>query len=113
MSELLIEAFRRAKEAALAADAPEDGGTCNFDSPTVKVEGTEFLLETYAAQAGITVSKVTSSKRDYWTGWYFVEVPLRGQGNRRCRMMEAALAVLREYEAKIPGLKVRGYYQMD
>ncbi len=43
-----------------------------------------------------------------WKGWYFVNIELHGQGNRRTAMAEAAAKSL-----KASGLQAGVYYQMD
>jgi hypothetical protein len=104
--ETLIHAFREAKAAALAADQPEDGGTCNFDTPVLYLPGIRVrFVEECAAAAGIDASPFS------WLGgrrWFFVFVPLHGQANRRSRMAEAACRRL-----KALGLDAAMYCQMD
>jgi hypothetical protein len=107
----LIEAFKRAASAAIAADpGPEpenDGGTANFDTPAIRLPGIrEKFVAECATEAGISVSSFS------WFGgkrWFFVRVPMHGQANRRSAMMEAAMRVLEEY----PELNAQGYYRMD
>src|SRR5579871_1003126 len=94
--ETLICAFQEAKAAALAADpGPEaDGGTCNFDTPAIRLPRVrERFVQECAAEAGIEASPFD------WLGgrrWFFVFVPLNGQANRRSRMAEAANRKLKE-----------------
>jgi len=108
----LVEAFRRASAAAIAADAPDDGGTCNFDTPAFRIKGAqEGQLKSAAREAGVEIHRI--SERGYWAGFYWVWVPMSGQGNRRSRSMSAAQKVLDEYVGQIPGFEARGYYQMD
>ena len=109
MQQTLVEAFKRAAAAAVAADPGEamDGGTCNFDTPTIRVPGvSEATVRKSAEDAGITATafRWLGGRKHFW-----VNVPMHGQGNRRTTMMEAALKVLREY----PELNAVGYYQMD
>lgn len=107
--------FKEAAEAALAADpgADQDGGTCNFDSPAFRIEGKQQrTIEKFAAEAGLKVCDFQ------WLGgkrWYWLLVPLRGQGNRRTRMAEAAAKVLREAaeSGEFPGLHACCYMQAD
>jgi hypothetical protein len=98
----LIDAFRQAAAAALAADpGPQaDGGTCNFDTPALRLPSIrERFVEECATEAGISASAFA------WLGgrrWFFVFVPLHGQASRRSRMAEAACGRLKELEAPSP-----------
>src|SRR5262249_28043600 len=104
----LVDAFREAAAAALAADPGQaaDGGTCNFDTPAIRLPGTrERFVQECAAEAGITASAFD------WLGgrrWFFVFVPLHGQANRRSIMAEAACRRLKEL-----GLHAAMYCQAD
>jgi hypothetical protein len=103
----LVAAFTAAREAARAAgDAnDEDGGTSNFDTPIVflpRVRGSR--IEKAAAEAGVDASTV----RYCGATWWFVRVPLDGQGNCRTRMAEAATKALKD-----AGLNATTWYQMD
>ncbi len=106
--ETLIHAFREAAAAALAADpGPDaDGGTSNFDTAAIELPGIrERFVEECAKAAGITATSFR------WFGgrrWFFVFVPMYGQGDRRSRMAEAANRKLKEL-----GLKACLYCQMD
>lgn len=90
----LAEAFAKARDAALAADPGEgeDGGTCNLDTPTIKVPRVrEAVMHEAAERAGISVSKIN------WFGVrYFVHVPMNGQAWRREKMADAASQSLKE-----------------
>ena len=104
----LVHAFREAAAAAVAADpGPDaDGGTCNFDAPALRLPGIrEKFLAECAAEAGLSVSPF-----EWFSGrrWFWVMVPLHGQGNRRTRMAEAACRRLKEL-----GVNAVMYYQMD
>ena len=105
--ETLVNAFREAAAAALAADPGQDadGGACNFDSPVIRLPGVrEKFVQACAAEAGISVNTRK------WLGgrWYFVDVPLHGQADRRSIMAEAACRRLKEFS-----LDAAMYYQMD
>lgn len=105
--ETLIQAFREAAAAALAADpGPDaDGGTCNFDTPALDLPGVrEKFVEDCATAAGITAAAFK------WFGKraFFVFVPLNGQANRRSIMAEAAYRRLKEL-----GLHAVMYCQAD
>jgi hypothetical protein len=63
------------------------------------------LVQECAAEAGISASAFE------WLGgrrWFFVNVPLHGQADRRSPMAEAACRRLKE-----AGLHAAMYYQMD
>lgn len=86
------------------ADA-EDGGTCNLDMVTLKIKIPKKLTQY------ISVKLEKMLARDWgrlWKGYYLVDIPLSGQGNRRTRMAEAACSSLRAagYDAQV-------YYQCD
>lgn len=109
---VLTYIFRAAREAAEAADPIDDGGTCNFDSPAFKIPRVNTaMLEQAAADAGCTVSDFS------WFGgkrWHWLGCGLKGQGNRRTVMMEAATKRLKELAlTEFPIMHVSGYYQMD
>lgn len=108
---ILADAFRAAAAAAEAADPIEDGGTCNIDTPAFAVTVPRKVVEAAAADAGLTVSDFR------WFGgrWYWLNVPLRGQGNRRSTMMEAAQKVLQDLKTsgRIPTFRACGWQQMD
>lgn len=114
VKELLVDVFRRAEAAALAADPGEglenDGGACNFDTPVFFLKGARLADVMGAALAvGIGVTRST------WMGrpTYFLNVTMRGQGDRRTKMGRAAYDVLKAAEPTIPGLRVAFYQQMD
>ncbi len=106
--ETLVHAFREAAAAALAADpGPEaDGGTCNFDTPAIRLPGIrERFIRECATAAGISASAFD------WLGgrrWFFVFVPMNGQANRRSIMAEAACRRLKQL-----GLPAAMYCQAD
>lgn len=103
----IINAFRAAAQAAVAADPGDDndGGTCNMDCPVVSLPGmAEKTVARLAEEAGINAYAIrwTSSR------WFVVGVSLRGQANQRSKMAEAATKALIDC-----GLKAATYYQMD
>jgi hypothetical protein len=104
----LVRAFREAAAAALAADPgpDQDGGTCNFDTPAVRLERVRGrFVEDCAALAGISASAFN------WFGgrrWFFIHVPAHGQANRRTIMAEAGCRRLKEL-----GLHAMMYMQAD
>lgn len=89
----LNNALMYAVNRAMKVSDTEDGGTCNFDSVTLRIKIPAKLLPlTYAELSKMHV-------RDYGHGWkgsYTVGIPLHGQGNLRTRMAEAACAALQE-----------------
>jgi hypothetical protein len=111
-AESLANCFRAAREAAEAIDREEDGGTCNMDSPAFRLPRVpDKLIREAAELAGVSASDFL------WFGrkrWYWLHVPLHGQGNRRSRMSHAATQALREAaEATCPQMQVCEYCQMD
>lgn len=108
----LADLFKRANEAAIAADPGEgqDGGTCNLDSPAFRIErGRKATIEAAAAEAGVTVYEFDWFRKK----WFWLNVACHGQANRRTTMVQAAGKVLREAEGTIPGFHASVYYQMD
>lgn len=95
------KALSKAEKLALQYVDTEDGGTCNFDTPIVRLKATKRQI----AELDWELVKIETYP---YKGWYFVGIPLSGQGNRRTRMAEAAAQSLcaSGYEAKV-------YYQMD
>ena len=105
--EFLIQAFREAADAAVAADpgADADGETCNFDRLAVKLPGIRVKTVMECA----TIAEI-SVDEFIWFGrqWFCIHVPSHGQANRRTVMAQAACRKLQDF-----GLKSLLYYQMD
>ena len=79
----------------------EDGGSCNFDTPMMKIK----LSRKEREQMKDFLTPVDMrGYRDH----YFVEIPLKGQANRRTVMAEAAARFL-----KAEGYEASVYYQLD
>lgn len=80
----------KAVEAGKKADYGEDGGTCNFDSPSLLLpRWQEKKIKQAAKEAGIGCFK--------WYGARYVfSTPTRAQGNRNCRVSEAMCKALTE-----------------
>jgi len=104
----LVYAFREATAAAVAADPGSDPDvrTCNFDASAIGLPGIreEFLAEC-ADEASMSVAPVN------WFGgrrWFWVQLPVRGQVDRRSRGVEAACHRLKELI-----VNAVMYYQMD
>lgn len=103
----LRDDLKKGLEAAkIAVEAnPEDGGTCNFDSPMLLLpRWKESLVQQAAAEAGTHcfAHKMFSEKM------YVFSARAGGQGNSRTRAAEAMCDSLKKagYEAYM-------YYQMD
>ena len=96
-AETLAQALTKARAAALAADPGEnnDGGSCNLDSPTVRLKGIKSS-SIRKAQEISGVSLDGPMRGGFWRGSYFVRTPEYGQANRRSTMAEAACKSLRE-----------------
>lgn len=111
--ERLAELFKRANEAAIAADTDHtDGGTCNFDTPAFTIDRIrEDVIQDAAKLAGITATKFHWK----WMGgrWYWLHVTMHGQGQRRTTMMEAAQKVLDAFGEENPEFRSCGYMQAD
>lgn len=107
----LVELFRQAGLAALkASDDEEDGGTCNMDSPAFRIDRMlTSTIKRLAKTANLSACEFT------WMGkrWFWLNVPLYGQGNRRARMAKAAADVLEAANGQIEGFHGTCYYQMD
>jgi hypothetical protein len=105
----LRKALERAKVQAEQARQEDDGGTCNFDSPTIDYRAMGMqkakVIETIK-NAGLTCFD--------WTGYYGKVYGLvicgmtAGQGNCRTAMAEAFCTELINC-----GIKSSMYYQMD
>lgn len=101
----LNKALLNAVNSAAMLDDTEDGGTCNFDSVTIKIS----IPAKLAAQAWVKLEKMlVADYGRFWRGCYMVDIPLYGQANRRTRMAEAACDALRQ-----SGYNAIMYYQCD
>lgn len=101
----LNQALLNAVNAAAMLDDTEDGGTCNLDMVTLKIKIPKKLTQY------ISVKLEKMYARDWgrlWRGYYVVDIPLFGQGNRRTRMAEAACQALKD-----AGYDAMMYYQCD
>ena len=107
-TEKLTRALRRAAVHALEHVTDDDGGTCNFDSPVLIVEGSGMRTADvmYAVtQAGLRGWKGTERA---WKGTVILNGFQHGQGNRRTNMAEA----FRDSMVS-DGYRCMMYYQMD
>lgn len=101
----LAEDLARAADIAQDYRDREDGGTCNFDAPSLYLpRWSAHEIERAARAVGL---RCFDWKIGNHTRWVF-SVPIPGQGNRRT---EAAEAMTRELEAL--GYDALTYYQMD
>ena len=105
----LKAAVETAQNEAMKLKDTDDGGTCNFDTPVIKLpEGIKPRkdLEGYLDKYNRPMLEKAWGRM--WKGWYFVNIELHGQGNRRTAMAEAAAKSL-----EASGLQAGVYYQMD
>ena len=91
----LVAIFTAGINAAREADPGHaaDGGTCNLDKPAIKLHGLRYsTVERAAEAAGVCIYKFT------WggTSWYWVDVELEGQGDRRSTMSSAAVRAMQD-----------------
>lgn len=101
----LNNALLNAQKAALRESKTEDGGTCNFDFVTIKIN----IPRKYLQRTAVNLEKMlVSDWGRTWEGHYRVKIPLLGQANRRTNMAEAACQSLLNdgYEAFM-------FYMMD
>lgn len=96
-------AIMRAEQDAQKYADTEDGGTCNFDSPMVRIKATEKQLSVM----DWPVYKYGKRHAD-GTTWFVISMNLNGQGNRRTRMAQAAADSLRAQ-----GYETSLYQSMD
>lgn len=102
LAEALKKAFTVGKE---AASRTNDGGTCNFDAPTLNLKGwVEAKVKQAAKAAGVGcfVWNLWGSKR------YVFSLPIGAQGNARTMAAEAMSNSL-----KVAGYDAGMYYQAD
>lgn len=100
----LIDALEKAKESALKHKDDEDGGTCNFDTPTLRLEGwTEPLVKRACRVVDLDCQKW---EKHYMN--YHIYGACNGQANRHTNMAEAFTDSMRSsgYEADV-------WYAMD
>jgi hypothetical protein len=102
---ILTNAVNAANLKALEFQNNEDGGSCNFDSVVIKLEGW-----TRADIQKLTTLKIIGDKLSgrYWKGYRWLNTTIYGQGNKRTKMAETACNHLKECE-----YNVSMYYEMD
>ena len=101
----LNQALINAVNTAAMLDDTEDGGTCNFDTVTLKIKIPKKFIQYIYVELEKMYARVWGR---LWKGYYLVDIPLSGQGSRRTRMAEAACGSLRA-----AGYDARVYYQCD
>lgn len=103
LSEDIVAALAAGVAAELAN--PEDGGTCNFDSPALYLpRWKRSLVEQAAEEAGTRCRTWTSMGG----GVYIISIQTSGQANARVRNMRAALKAFQDM-----GYDALGYYAID
>lgn len=91
----LSEDLKAAIETAKLFDNGEDGGTCNFDSPSLALpRWNESKVKQAAKEAGTSCFKWEL----YGGARYVFTPPTRAQGNRRCRVSEAMCKALTDLQ---------------
>lgn len=104
-SENLKKALIRAKERALLYAGIDDGGTCNFDSPMIRLfRWRQSEIEEAFNGAGLRYYDTTI----FGTKYYVVCGGTYGQGNRRTAMAEEMCRII-----QAAGFDATMYYQMD
>lgn len=95
--------IKRAEDESMAFKDVEDGGTCNIDTPIIKLP--EGIKPRDLEQLSWHVIRV--GERGF-EGWYFLYTRILGQGDRRTAMAEAVAKYLNNN-----GVEASVYYQMD
>lgn len=101
--EKLTEDLRVAVNETKHLEETEDGGTCNFDSPSLALpRWRSDKVEAAVHAAGLHTRKWS------WLNRWVISTPSSGQGNRRTRRAEAMCDILKQR-----GYDTLMYYQMD
>lgn len=104
-SENLKNTLIRAKEAALKFAGIEDGGTCNFDCPMIRLyRWKQAEIEEAFSGAGLRYFDTTI----YGTKYYVICGGTYGIANKRTAMAEEMYRIIKE-----AGFDAAMYYQMD
>lgn len=101
--EILTRALLRAAAACASHIRDEDGGTCNFDSPTLDYKACGLKRD----EAERIIKAAGLSCYD-WEKQLVITGPFAGQGNRRTKMAEAFCESMTR-----DGVAAGMYYQMD
>ena len=101
----LAELLKSAEAEAQKFKNIDDGGTCNFDQVVLNFKGKrKTFLDQLENASGYKFTKLSG----FWSGFYFVNFRLSGQGSRRTTMAETSKKFLAEN-----GVECAMYYQMD
>lgn len=103
----LEKALKEAKEAALLV-LSDDGGTCNFDSPTLNWKEMGYSKKKVIAVIESVGLSYWEPYDRYWRGVFLIGGATHGQGNLRTEMAEAFSNALKKN-----GISSGVYYQMD
>lgn len=102
----LVTSLKSANAAALLYQNAEDSGTCNLDSPVIRLaHWKESEVKQVSLLSGIDISRQLSG---YWRGYRFVSTAMHGQAGLRTKMAETA-----KMHLAADGFDVAMYYQMD
>ena len=83
----------------------DDGGRCNLDSPLVKLERPNInALRKLNEDFSVGISPAGG----WWKGYFYLGIPLSGQGYRRTKMAETIRDVLEKH-----GFQAAVWYCMD
>ena len=94
-----------AKEEIKQYEKYDDGGSCNLDSPLVKLERPNMnALRKLNEDFEVRVHPAGG----WWKGYYYVGIPLSGQGYRRTKQAECVRDVLEKH-----GFDAAVWYCMD
>jgi len=101
----LVDALHKAAEDARPLGNTEDGGTCNYDSLELTLQGyREAETRKAAEQAGLRAFTTKIFRQKV----YVVSVPVSRQGNARTRQAESMAKTMQAL-----GYSASVYYQMD
>lgn len=102
----LIESLAKANAEALQFANVDDSGTCNFDTPIIRLEGwSKSELFDLTVYSGVVGDKLDSR---IFRNYRYVGTEKYGQAQKRTKMAEAACKSL-----KNDGYDVCMYYQAD
>lgn len=102
----LADAFSIARDAAARLQDHEDGGTCNFDTATIRL----FRWRDDDVQQAAKIANVRAYKwEDHYYNYHVFPAGIgMGQANRRSAMAEAFSASMKE-----SGYDTNVWYQID
>lgn len=114
---VLAGALQAGKANAVAADRPDDGGTCNFDDVFLTAKGKDRRLFVSIVTEALRIAGISSSESTWnfcgsrMKGYFVLEA--NGQGERRSRMQRAFLDAANHATPSDAPFQFLGYYQMD